>query len=584
MAFHRSSSTRRLLDRYFAFLQRRGKSDRIILHVVLGVVLATGLFALLSLNTSVLTSVPTPGGVLVEGIVGTPRFVNPVLAITRADHDMVALVYSGLMKMDENGKLVNDIAQSIELSEDGRTYHIILKEGVRFHDGSELTVRDVSYTIALIQNAELKSPLRGNWDGVLVEELGEYEMNIVLEEAYPPFIENLTVGILPRDIWDELPTEQLPFSQNNTEPVGSGPYKVAEVLRTRSGLIQAYRLEPFSDAGMKPNISTLVFQFYQNEDEIIQALNSGDIAGTPSLSAENLARVDTDNYQIIETPLPRTFALYFNQNRSAALRDRSARKALSVAVDRQALVEQVLFGHGIPSNSPIPPGFVEAENPLSTTTPSLSSGLTPVQQAEQILIDGGWERTSDGTWEKEVGEESVALSVSISTVNTPLFDQTATYVSDVWRSLGVEVSVSQFEQADLVQGIIRPRNFEALLFGADIGRQIDLYPFWHSSQKNDPGLNIAQYTNIDVDEYLERLRTTTDQEVRLDSLRGINRILQEELPAVFLFVPTFTYILDDDVKAAAFSRITKPSERFANIAQWHIQSDKLWPIFSNTNN
>ncbi|MEZ4199988.1 MAG: ABC transporter substrate-binding protein [Candidatus Paceibacterota bacterium] len=157
-------------------------------------------------------TVPHSGGTLVEGVVGTPRFINPVLAIGRADHDLVALTYSGLMKLDTDGNLVPDLAKDITVSEDGTVYNITLNEDRYFHDGTPLTAADVLFTIGLIQDPELKSPLRGNWAGVVVEELGEYELNLILEDAYAPFLENLTVGILPKHIWSGLSTEEMPLA------------------------------------------------------------------------------------------------------------------------------------------------------------------------------------------------------------------------------------------------------------------------------------------------------------------------------------------------------------------------------------
>ncbi|MFT5849659.1 MAG: peptide/nickel transport system substrate-binding protein [Patiriisocius sp.] len=568
------------LNRYFAFLERRNKGDILIFHLALMAVFASFFYMLIVANTQYLTSVPSSGGTLVEGIVGTPRFVNPVLAITRADHDMVALVYSGLMKLNSEGTLVPDLAESVELSEDGRTYHVTLKQGIRFHNGDMLMARDVAYTIALIQNPDLKSPLRGNWDGVLVEELGEYELNIVIEEEYAPFIENLTTGILPREIWDELPTEQLPFSANNTEPVGTGPYMVSDVLRNKSGLINAYELTASDNAGQRPNIQTLVFNFYQNEEDLLEALDGQQISSTPSLSPQALSTIDTEVYTIIEKPLPRTFSIFFNQNRSSALRDSSVREALNVAIDRVALIETVLHGHGIPIESPVPPGFLAIESTDTEATIS-TDNQSRIEQATIILENGGWTQGDNGSWSKDIDEETISLSISLSTANTELFDATATAIAAAWEELGVQVSVDQFEQTDLVQGIIRPRSFEALLFGNDIGRTIDLYPFWHSSQKDDPGLNIAQYTNIDTDFLLEDIRTEKDETLRNEAIASFEAIVKKELPALFLFTPTFSYALDTNVSAADFTRISKPSERFTNIANWHMSANKLWPVFNN---
>jgi peptide/nickel transport system substrate-binding protein len=564
-----------LANSYFSFLNRRKLSDKLLFNLALLAVGFSVLGAIFTANALFTETLPSSGGAITEGIVGTPRFVNPVLSINRADHDMVALIYSGLLKLGEDGELVPDLAESLTLSEDGKTYNVKLRSGARFHNGLEVKARDVVFTIGLIQNPELKSPLRGNWDGVVAEEINDYELTITLPEAHAPFKENLLVGILPRELWDELPIEQIPFSQNNTEPVGSGPYQIKEVVRNKSGLINGYILEAFSGSQSTPNITTLTFVFYQNEEELLQALQKKEITSTPSLSSEYFSQVDTETYNIISTPLPRTFGIYFNQNKSAALRDKSVREALSTAIDRGALVERVLFGYGIETYSPVPPGF------LTTDTPKVEEQIDRLEKAQSILRDGGWQKNEAGTWEKEIDKNKVTLSVGISTANTPLFDGTATAVAEVWKSIGVDVHVSQFEQTDLVQSVIRPRDFEALLYGADIGRQVDLYPFWHSSQKNDPGLNIPQYTNIEVDALLSKLRTTDDADKKREMVTLVERMIEDDLPTIFLFVPTFGYVLDKEVQGVSFAKLSRQSERFANVSKWHIKSKKVWPIFSN---
>lgn len=575
---HASRSS--LLDRYFSFLDRRSPFDRLLFNAAIACTIGALLFTLLAVNSVYVKSVPGEGGTLVEGIIGTPRFVNPVLALTRVDQDMVELIFSGLMKIDENGELVPDVAESITRSEDGKTYEVVLRRGVRFHNGVELTARDVAFTIGLIQDPDLKSPLRGNWAGVTIEEVSEYQLTIMLEEPYMPFIENLTVGILPRGIWNELPIEQVPFSQNNTEPVGSGPYRVTNVLRTPSGLISAYQLSAFENTSRtEPNITTLVFNFYQNENELMTALKGRQISGTPSLSTAALKSLDNDAYRIIEVPLPRTFGIYFNQNRSVPLRDLAARTALSAAIDRNALIERALDGYGIPTTSPVPPGFLDLE--LEPATSSATTTSSNAERAKEILRSGGWKETENGRWEKKVGEDTVTLALTLATANSGVFDTTANAVAEAWRAFGVEVTIAPFEQTDLVQNIIRPRDFEAVLYGADIGRSIDLYPFWHSSQKSDPGLNIAQYTSIDADALLEQIRSTTEHATRTAAIYSFERLMKSEYPAVFLYTPTFGYVVDSDVHVSPLTKISKPSERFANVSSWHVRSNDVWPVFSN---
>lgn len=577
--FEESSSSRKprlsLLDRLIGLIERKPTSDRVLLRMLLFAILGGILLFGFIMNDRFIEITPSRGGTLVEGVVGTPRFVNPVLAITRADQDVTALLYSGLMRISQSGALENDLAEAISISEDGRTYSVKVREDARFHDGTPVTGRDVVYTISLIQNPDLKSPLRGNWSGVTVEEVSEYELNIVLEEAYTPFIENLTVGILPRHIWKDLPIEQLPFSQHNTEPIGSGSFKIGSVNRDQSGLIDAYMLVPFDGARENPRLDEIQIRFFANEAALELAFDEGEITSTTQLSLTRLASIDTSTYHVIEEPLPRVFGVFYNQNRSTALRDSGAREALDAAIDRKQLVTEVLGGYGLPTHSPVPAGFLGVESEDVSTTTGTS---TPLEAAHAILEESGWERDDVGSWVKTIGDEDVVLAITLRTANTALFESTATFVAAAWRELGVEVRVEQYEQADLLQAVIRPRDFEALLFGIDMSRAVDLYPFWHSSQQDDPGLNIAQYTNIDVDALLSDALTERSPEVRIESLTSAAAIIRDEHPALFLFTPTLPYVLNRSVNLAPISTISKPQERFMNVELWHARTESLWPF------
>ena len=563
-----ASRPRFLLDRFFRYLDRRPPSDRFLFVTTLWVGLLAVVMAIFAWNGTYSQSYPSQGGTFSEGIIGTPRFVNPVLAVTRADHDLVELVYSGLMSLNQSGNLVEDLAASVTISDDGTVYNVMLREDIFFHDGERVDTDDIAYTIGLIQTAELKSPLRGSWNGIEVEVIDEREINFVLEEAYVPFIENLTVGILPKHIWESLAIEELPFSQHNTEPIGSGPYQIKTVVRDAAGLIDDYTLEAVSPEAT--NISLVRLHFYQNELELLAAFEKNEVIASASLSNEAARILDADTYTIHQAALPRVFSVFVNQNRTAALREPAAREALSVAVNRSELIDEVLAGFGDPTNSPLP------TTPYTTNT--ASSGLAA---ATAILEGAGWERQVNGRWSKEISEVDTELAITITTANTPVFEATAAYLERIWTELGVSVSVALFEQSDLVQAVIRPRDYQALLFGADVGRSYDLYPFWHSSQRSDPGLNVSLYANITTDALLEEVRTTQDESERTEKLTQIATEITTEQPAIFLYNPAFVYVVATDVENVSLPNMNRPSERFTSIQDWYMDKETLWPIFSD---
>jgi len=567
------------LDRWFNYLDQLRPFDRLVFGALFVIFFVSLIVNVISLNQSFLVNVPEDGGRLVEGAVGSPRFINPVLAITRADHDLVALTYSGILKLSPIGEFENDLAESVTVSDDGRVYNVILRQDRKWHDGSSVTAEDVAYTVALIQNPDLKSPLLGNWSGVTVELINRYEINFVLENPYAPFAENLTVGILPKHIWETLSDEELPFSQRNIEPIGSGPYEVEEIVRNPAGLVSEYKLRVSPHYNEKTNLDEITIRFYQNEEEILKALKEGEINATAALTERWLNEVPSDSFNFISEPLPRIFSVFYNQNKNPALRDKAVREALSVVIDREELLKLAVNGYGRVANSPLPPGFTDIEASAS----GYSTEEERIRAARQILEAGGWSIGENGRYEKEIDGIDTPLTLTMRSGNSLLFETVSSYLTRVWQELGADVTVELYEQSDLVQTIIRPRDYQVLLFGADIGRSLDLYPFWHSSQREDPGLNVSLYANITADQLVSELRTATSSQTRTDLLSQFANEIANEQPATFLFAPSFEYVVSSHIKTTEMKRLQRPSERFANVTDWYTNENGVWPFFSEQN-
>lgn len=575
----------KLLDRGFHFVETLPPSDRLILKTLLTlsfIFLIIG-GALLSNHARVL--IPEKGGSLREGVVGTPRFINPLLAVTPADKDMVSMLYAGLAKLGKDGVVVPDMAESITPSDDGLIYNVILKEHLTFHDGSPVTTDDVIFTVTHAQDPTLKSPLLGNWDGVAIERISEREMNFVLTKPYAPFIENLTMGILPHTIWDSITTDEMPFSPYNSEPIGSGPYKIRSITRNDSGIPESYILEPFKKYhGQHPLIETVSITFFPNEELLGEALIAQTIDSAADLSPTTLEKVleepgAKEHYTLYRSPLPRSFVLFFNQNENVVLRDIAVRNALNVAIDKKQIVQEVLGGYGMPLDGPLLPGFGFD----ATYTESTSSSLARLDQARDILRTGGWKiNDTTGLWEKKTNTETLELKFSISTINTASFEGTAELLQNTWSELGIAVDVKKFEQSDLAQSIIRPRKYDSLLFGTSIGRELDFYSFWHSSQRSDPGLNVALYANNSVDTLLGDARSNMDSNARRELYLTFAEQIRTDTPALFLYVSEFTYLVPTTVQNISFVGLASPHERFANIETWYKNTESVWPRFSQT--
>jgi len=522
-----------------------------------------------AINSYIVVEKPMQGGSLKEGVIGFPRFVNPLLASSEADRDLVILVYSGLMKATPEGALIPDLASGYTVSDDGLEYIFTLKDNIVFHDGTPITTDDILFTVNKTKDPSIKSPKRANWEGVSVEKISEKEIRFTLQEPYNPFIENTTLGILPKYIWEKIDSEQFAFSHFNTIPVGSGPYQVKNVKRNSSGIPEVYSLTSFRDYALgTPHITDFSLHFFSNEEELKNAFTAGTITSINSISSEVAKELDSSGYRIEQQPLPRIFGVFLNQTQAPIFTHSEVRSALSIAVDREAIVEEVLAGYGTVITSPIPQRVLNEY--------IIGDGTTPrIERAIQLLEDAGWkldENTGIRTKKDEV------LKLTLATSNASELKEVAEMVKESWQQLGVEVTIALYEVGTLNQEVIRPRAYDALLFGEIVGRDLDLFAFWHSSQRNDPGLNIALYANIRADGLLEKIRTTNDTKERDDAFDAFEEEIQEDIPAIFIYSPNFIYALPKNLKGFSIGTITTPAERFLDVYSWYINTKRVWDL------
>ncbi|HVU06751.1 MAG TPA: ABC transporter substrate-binding protein [Candidatus Paceibacterota bacterium] len=548
-----------------------------VLFLVCFVAFAWGVLSLLGkVSDSFSVDVPRRGGSLVEGIVGTPRFVNPLLAVSDADRDLTQLVYSGLLKAEPDGSIVPDLAQSYTISPDGLTYTLTIRDKAVWSDGTAVSADDVVYTVQKAQDSTLKSPRYVNWQGVTVEKTGPKEVTFRLKQAYAPFINNLTLGILPSHLWKSLTVDQMPFSSLNTTAVGSGPYVIASVLKSSDGIPTEFVLKANPDYALgEPYITSLSIKAFATEQALDDALVAREVESASNLSPASAANIG--GAALLTAPLTRVFGVFFDQNQNEILARKEVRQALNAAVDKDSLIASVLSGYGTAVDGPLPP----------TTTEKNAAGAaaasTTAANAAAILAKAGWKKNPDtGIYEykaKTKGAATTTLAFTLSTANVPELVLAAKRLEETWTAFGARMDVQVYEPSDLNQSVIRPRKYDALLFGLVTGKNSDLYPFWHSSQRNDPGLNIALYTNQKVDKALEKMQAATSSSAAAASYATVKSEIANDTPAVFLWSPDFLYAVPAKLHGVELGEITTSSDRFLGVERWYVDTERVWDIF-----
>lgn len=512
--------------------------------------------------------IPEYGGRYREGIAGQPRYINPILSQTSdADADLVRLVFSGLYTYDNEGKLKPKIAESSEISEDGKMYTIRLREGVLFHDGTEVTADDIAFTVQAIQNPANKSPLRQNWQTVSVRVTDKYTIVFELRKPYFGFLENLTVGILPKHLWSEISPDRFLLADYNLAPIGCGPYRYVGVTKDSSGDILEYELrafEKFFDG--VPYISQLVLYFYSNEESLIDAYLRKEVSGMQGVSFEGTSRLSERKRTVIrEIKTPRSFAVFFNQTSSIALAFSEVREALNWGTNRQMIVADILGGRGTEVVGPFLPFMDEYAADLAWPT-------YDQEHANRLLEEKGWIRNSEGIREKN----GVILNIDLVAPDWPELVKTAELLKVQWQSLGVALSVTIMSPGDLQRNVVQTREYQALLYGEQPMLDQDPYSFWHSSQKRESGLNLALFENAHVDEALSKARETSEREQRHSLYYDFQKIYLSEMPALFLFSPAYLSVTDGSIHGMGIEKMNASSERFGDINQWYIKTKRTW--------
>ena len=605
-------------------LVRFSPAERLLLYVLTALLAGSVLTMAIYLDKSVSVSIPAHGGSFTEGEVGPARFINPILTLSSPDEDLTALVYSGLMRQLPDGSIIPDIASGYTVSADGATYTFTLRPDAKFQDGTPITAADVLFTVAAAKNPGLKSPQQANWNGVSVSSPDPHTVVFTLPHAYAPFIENTTLGILPKHLWQNVSDEEFPFDPLNTHPIGSGPFRVSRVSVDSTGSATRYELVPSSSYALgSPYLSKITFLFYPDDHSMVNAFNAGEIDSLAGISPTDLAALTRTSASIVQTPLPRVFGVFFNQGHNPVLADASVRAALNAAIDKQHIVNTVLDGYGVSLDGPIPPGVLGDVSPTvpvsllaahtakpaanssrgtstssdtsaqASAAPAASSSSTSSAQAAQagtggstyassartILEKGGWTfNSTDNLWEK--GKEK--LSFTLSTADEPELIATANAVAAQWGLAGIKAIVQVYPLSELNTNVIRPRDYDSILFGEVVGPGLDLYAFWHSSQRNDPGLNLAMYANETTDTILSQARATTDPAARDKLYTQFAADIEKDQPAVFLYAPDFLYIVPSSIKGISLGALTTPADRFSGIYQWYTQTQSVWSIFAGT--
>ena len=500
------------------------------------------------------------GGVYVEGVIGNISTLNPLLAASEPEQAASRLLFSSLYNYDVTGALHTDLAESMTVKDD-KVYTIKLRNAV-WHDGKKLTAEDVVYTINLIKNPQVRSPLRVNWLDISARAIDDSTVEFMLPAVYAGFSHALTFPVIPKHILQSVSPSSMREADFSSNPVGSGPFAVKRVQTSEStSSTDVVRMEPNTKYyGAVSTLSRLELRAYGNESLLVKAVNSGEVSAASGLSLSAADNIKSKQYSTKHWLLNKGVYLLMN-NRSQTLQDARARQALRYATDTSSIRATV------------------GDNVARLDTPILQSQIAQklpaapdynLDKAKALLKEAGW-TYNQGQWK---GKDGRPLAVAVTTSSgRDEYKKIVDALKQQWSRLGVDVQLREIDTSStttsFVQSVLQPRDYDALLYELELGADPDVFAYWHSSQASASGYNFANYSNRTVDNDLVGGRSRTNSALRAAKyIQFVNQWLNDA-PAIGLYQSVGSYVLNNGASIVEpRGSLNTMNDRYADVTTW----------------
>ena len=500
------------------------------------------------------------GGVYVEGVIGNISTLNPLLAASEPEQAVSRLLFSSLYNYDVTGALHTDLAESMAVKDD-KVYTIKLRNAV-WHDGKKLTAEDVVYTINLIKNPQVRSPLRVNWLDISARAIDDSTVEFMLPAVYAGFSHALTFPVIPKHILQSVSPSSMREADFSSNPVGSGPFAVKRVQTSEStSSTDVVRMEPNTKYyGAVSTLSRLELRAYGNESLLVKAVNSGEVSAASGLSLSAADNIKSKQYSTKHWLLNKGVYLLMN-NRSQTLQDARVRRALRCATNTSSI--RATVGDNVARlDTPILQSQIAQKLPAA---PDYS-----LDKAKALLKEAGW-TYNQGQWK---GKDGRPLAVAVTTSSgRDEYKKIVDALKQQWSKLGVDVQLREIDTSStttsFVQSVLQPRDYDALLYELELGADPDVFAYWHSSQASASGYNFANYSNRTVDNDLVGGRSRTNSALRAAKyIQFVNQWLNDA-PAIGLYQSVGSYVLNNGASIVEpRGSLNTMNDRYADVTTW----------------
>ena len=455
----------------------------------------------------------------------SPSRLNPILANDSASSEISDWLFNGLFKYDKNGNHTVDLAQSYEFETPTKLI-IKLRNNVLWHDGVKFTSKDVVFTYEKIIDPKVFNSIKSNFQEVQsVKAIDDFTLEIIYKQPYFKAIETWMVGILPYHLLKD--EENLMTSSFNKNPIGTGSYKLKEFKTAQD--IELIANENYFEG--IPKIDKILYQFLPDPNTSFLYLKQKklDIGGLTPIQIDRQIDDDFKNkFTIIQKPSFAYTYLGFNLN-NEKFKDLRIRQALSLAIDRQELVDILFFGYGKICNGPFLPDSFAYNEKIKPITQN-------IEKAKELLKELGYDENNPFTF------EVVTNTGNDTRINT------AQILQYQLEKVGVKMTIRVMEWQAFLNTVVHPKKFDAVILGWSLGLMPDAYPLWHSSSDKLGGFNLVSYKNEKVDKLIEDGINTINREELGKIYKEIFKIISDDLPYLFLYIPDGITVVNKEIK------------------------------------
>ena len=515
------------------------------------------------------TEVFVRGGEYSEATLGKVNSMNPLYATTSSEKTLAKLLFANLVSPDSTGHLKNELADSIETDKTMRIWTVKLKENLKWSDGESIKADDVIYTISLIDDTSAKTTVSVDFTNVKVEKKDDLTVVFTLPSSYTDFLDSLEFPIVPEHALKDIKPALVYESDFSMHPIGSGPF-VLNALQTSSGVasstLQTIYLNRNNNYFKKDTkLDNFTLKTYEGAPQIIEAMKNADVMATAELSKEESEQLPGTISR--RNTLINGGAFAFLNTTSDKLSNVKIRQAIQRGVDMTKVREDIDDAQIL--DYPI---LARQE---TITMPELAK--YDEEAAKKLITEAGLKYNENNQIVDKAGKQ-IVLNIAVPQRDT--LAKVAEHFSNQLKKMGFEAVLNVYDEAkattDFFSAVVRPRDYDILVYEIDLGVSADPFVYYCSSQAAGSGWNLSNYANSLADDALIVARTTTNAKLRKTKYESFMKLWVRDVPAIGLYQSTMTYnFMPNTHIYSENSELTDSLDRFSEVNNWASKKDSV---------